>query len=147
MTRGGRRRRMKRERRREVRRRERRRREVGERRRWWRKRWIYAVRGLCVLCFRVRRVCLRGSLGGGTSSSVITVVRIQRGGKKEERKKTYMFTKLIIIRILHLVKVVFIQLPYKGRKVGVLEHPGEYRFRKLVHILHPPISHTQHIRK
>ena len=56
-----------------------------------------------------------------------------------------MFTELIVIRILHLVKVVFIQLPYKRRKVGVLEHPGEYRFRELVHILHnqhTPISHT-----
>lgn len=46
-----------------------------------------------------------------------------------------MFTKLIIIRILDLVKVVFIQLPYERRKVGVLEHSGEYRFRELVHIL------------
>ena len=58
-----------------------------------------------------------------------------------------MFTELIVIRILHLVEVVFIQLPYKGSKVGVLEHPGEYRFRELVHILHPPISIRTHIRK
>ena len=60
-----------------------------------------------------------------------------------------MFTKLIIICILHLVKVVLIQLPYKGRKVGVLKHPGEYRFRELVHILHnqhTPISIRTHIR-
>jgi hypothetical protein len=104
---------MKQERRKEVRRRKRE--VVGERRR---KRWIYVVPGLCVLCFRVRRACPRGSLGGGTSSSYHGREDTERGGGGEGgKRKTHMFTELIIIRILHLVKVVFIQLPYKRRKV------------------------------
>ena len=66
-----------------------------------------------------------------------------------------MFPKLVIIRIFylpnkhhhkaqkkieegqtHLVKIIFIQLPYKTRKIRMLKHPREYGLGELVHVLH-----------
>jgi hypothetical protein len=46
-----------------------------------------------------------------------------------------MFTKLVVVRVLDFMKVVFVQLSDKRRKIGVFEHPGENGFREFGHVL------------
>ena len=46
-----------------------------------------------------------------------------------------MFAKLIVVSVLDLVEIVLVQLPDKGGEVRVLEHPRQYRFCELVHVL------------
>ena len=71
--------------------------------------------------------------------------------EKEKKKKTYyLLTQLIPTpsttrarrtqaqahpNILHLMEIVLVQLPDERRKVRVLEHPGEDRFREFCHLL------------
>ena len=40
-----------------------------------------------------------------------------RGKKREEKERTYMFTKHVIIRIFDFMKVVFIQLSNETGKI------------------------------
>lgn len=46
-----------------------------------------------------------------------------------------MFAKVVVVRIFHFVKVVFVQLPDEGREIGVLEHPRQDGLGEFVHIL------------
>ena len=46
-----------------------------------------------------------------------------------------MFAKLIVVGVLDLVKIVLVQLPDERGEVGMLEHPGQYRFCEFVHVL------------
>ena len=46
-----------------------------------------------------------------------------------------MFAKLIVVGALHFVKVILVQLPDEGGKIGVFEHPGQDRFCEFVHVL------------
>jgi len=46
-----------------------------------------------------------------------------------------MFAKLIVVGALDFVKVILVQLPDEGGKVGVFEHPGQDRFCEFVHVL------------
>ena len=46
-----------------------------------------------------------------------------------------MFTKLIVVGVLDLMKVVLVQLPDERGKVGVFKHPRQDRFCEFVHVL------------
>ena len=48
---------------------------------------------------------------------------------------SYLLSKLIIVGVLHLVKIVFVELPYEGSKVGMFKHSGENGLCKLIHVL------------
>jgi hypothetical protein len=40
----------------------------------------------------------------------------------EGRERTYMLPELVIIRVFHFMKVVFVQLAHETCEIGVLEH-------------------------
>jgi len=47
---------------------------------------------------------------------------ISKEQRNETEGKAYMLAELVIIHILDFMKIIFVQLPHKTRKVGVLEH-------------------------
>lgn len=49
-------------------------------------------------------------------------------------KSPAVVSKLVIVYVLDLVKVVLVQLAYKGSKVGVFEHSWEDGFGEFVHV-------------
>ena len=64
-------------------------------------------------------------------------MRVNREGGRTRNAGsiTHMVAKLIFVRVLDLVKVILVQLPDEGGKVGVFKHPGEDRFCEFIHIL------------
>lgn len=52
----------------------------------------------------------------------------------EKTKNTHMFPRFID-RAFHLVKIVFVELPYEACEIGVFEHFGKDRFGEFIRVL------------
>jgi len=63
----------------------------------------------------------------------LIVPKTEKVGSGKE-VNTHMFPSFIG-RAFHLVKIVFVQLPYEACEIGVFEHFGKDRFGKFIRVL------------